>query len=156
MASASRPAYTSAFPHTLLSVANQCFAKRVTTLEWPWATTISGGCPWSRIRGPSSPDHDGESAHLPAFRWLTLYTFLSPLYVFMTDWNPIGLVLAQSASSVLSLPVMIFIIPRLTADRKLMGKHANGWLTNIILVAAALTAVYLGFQAGAEFLQGSG
>ena len=104
----------------------------------------------------AGPDQDAGSAHLPAFRWLTLYTFLSPLYVFMTDWNPIGLVLAQSASSILSLPVIILIILRLTADRKIMGEHANSWFTNTILVAAALTTVYLGFQAGVEFLQGSG
>jgi Mn2+/Fe2+ NRAMP family transporter len=108
---------------------------------------------------PSEPDpsadQDEGSAHLPAFRWLTLYTFLSPLYVFMTDWNPIGLVLAQSASSVLGLPVIIFIILRLTSNRKVMGEHANGWLTNVILAAAALTTIYLSFEAGLEYLQGS-
>jgi Mn2+/Fe2+ NRAMP family transporter len=108
---------------------------------------------------PSRPDASSDpnegSAHLTAFRWLTLYTFLSPLYVFMTDWNPIGLVLAQSASSVLGLPVIIFIILRLTSNRKVMGEQANGWLTNVILAAAALTTVYLGIEAGLEFLQGS-
>jgi len=73
----------------------------------------------------------------------------------MTDWNPIGLVLAQSASSVLGLPVIIFIILQLTSNRKVMGEQANGWLTNVILAVAALTTVDLGIEADLEFLQGS-
>jgi len=111
------------------------------------------------LRRPATdlgPDQDGGSAHLPAYRWIVLYTFLSPLYVFLTDWKPIGLVLVQSVSSVLSLPVIIFIILRLSADKKIMGDHANHWLTNLILVAAALTTMFLRYQAGVEFLQGSG
>ena len=101
------------------------------------------------------PELDGASSFLPAYRWIVLYTFLSSLYVFLTDWKPVGLVLAQSASSVLSLPVIICVILWLTANKKTMGKYANGWLTNVILAAAALTTVFLAFKAGTEFLQGS-
>ena len=31
---------------------------------------------------------------MPAYRWLILYVCLSPLYVFLTDWSPIGMVFA--------------------------------------------------------------
>ena len=51
---------------------------------------------------PSS--HQGAS-YLPAYRFLIVYTFVSPLYSLFFDWSPIGLVLVQSAASLLTLPL---------------------------------------------------
>jgi Mn2+/Fe2+ NRAMP family transporter len=89
---------------------------------------------------------------MPAYRWLMLYLFFSPLYVFFTDWTPVGIVVATGVISVVMLPIMTVIIMRLTADRKVMGQYANGWLTNIVMVLAILSALYLSWQGALEIL----
>jgi len=89
---------------------------------------------------------------MPAYRGLVLYLFLSPLYVFLTDWTPIALVLASGVLSVVTLPIMTLIVLRLTADRKVMGRNANGWLTNTVMVLAILGAVYLSWEGVGELL----
>ena len=106
------------------------------------------------LRPSSTPAHgpDQRAAHLPAYRFLILYTFLSPLYSLFWDWSPIGLVLLQSASSLVTLPLAIFLVLRLTADKKIMGVHANGWITNIVLALIAAGALYLAYQGAIEFL----
>jgi Mn2+/Fe2+ NRAMP family transporter len=96
---------------------------------------------------------DGTTpGNMPAYRWLMLYLYFSPLYVFLTDWTPVGIVVATGVISVVMLPVMTVIIMRLTADRKVMGKHANGWLTNLVMVLAILSALYLSWQGALEII----
>ena len=87
---------------------------------------------------------------MPAYRWLIIYVFLSPLYVFFTGWTPIGLVLAYGVMSIVTMPVIALIVLRLTADRKAMGEYANGWFTNTVLALAVVCAVYLSWEAGVE------
>jgi Mn2+/Fe2+ NRAMP family transporter len=89
---------------------------------------------------------------MPAYRWLMLYLFFSPLYVFFTDWTPVGIVVATGVISVVMLPVMTVIILRLTSDRKIMGEHANGWVTNVAMVVAILGAVYLSWDGTLELI----
>ena len=99
------------------------------------------------LRPTSAPSHEPGrgAAYLPAYRFLILYTFLSPLYSLFWDWSPIGLVLVQSASGVVTLPLAIFLVLRLTADKKIMGVHANGWITNIVLTLIAAGTLYLAY-----------
>ena len=106
------------------------------------------------LRPTSTPGRETnlETAHLPAYRFLILYTFLSPLYSLFWNWSPIGLVLLQSAASVVTLPLVIFLVLRLTADRKIMGVHANGWITNIVLTLTAIGTLLLAYQGAIEFL----
>ncbi len=106
------------------------------------------------LRPASTPGHepDQEASNLPAYRFLILYTFLSPLYSLFWDWSPMGLVLVLSAFSVVSLPLAIFLVMRLTADKKIMGVHANGWLTNVVLALIAAGTIYLAYQGALEFL----
>ncbi len=106
------------------------------------------------LRPASTPGHgpDQEASNLPAYRFLILYTFLSPLYSLFWDWSPMGLVLVQSAFSVVSLPLAIFLVMRLTADKRIMGVHANGWLTNVALALIAAGTIYLAYQGALEFL----
>jgi Mn2+/Fe2+ NRAMP family transporter len=92
------------------------------------------------------------AGEMPAYRWMVLYVFLSPLYGVFTGWTPIGLVLVKAAANLLILPIVIVAVLRLTADRKIMGAHANGWLTNIVLGLTTLVAVYLGCQGFIELL----
>jgi Mn2+/Fe2+ NRAMP family transporter len=94
------------------------------------------------------------AGQMPAYRWMVLYVFLSPLYVyFFTDWTPVWLLLLQDAISLLSLPLITVAVLRLTSDRKRMGTQVNGWFTNIVLVLATITAVYLGFHGALDLLQ---
>jgi len=94
------------------------------------------------------------ACHLPAYRWLVVYIFLSPLYVFLTDWTPIGLVIVKSALSVIGLPVIVFMLVRLTADRKVMGEQANSLLRNALLMLTLAAAVYVSFQGVGDMLAG--
>ncbi len=99
----------------------------------------------------------GKAAgEMPAYRWLVLYLFLSPLYVFLTDWTPIGLVLASGVLSVVTLPIIALVVLRLTADRKFMGAQANGWFTNTVMVLAIVGALYLAWQGAMELIGEAG
>lgn len=97
-------------------------------------------------------DRPGE---MPAYRWVVLYIFFSPLYFFFTDWTPVGLVLFKSGLGLLTLPVVTMAVLRLTADKKLMGAHANGWFTNTVLALTTIAALYLGYQGLTELIMGS-
>jgi Mn2+/Fe2+ NRAMP family transporter len=99
-------------------------------------------------------DHGPGACHLPAYRWLVVYIFLSPLYVFLTDWTPIGLVIVKSALSVIGLPVIVFMLARLTADRKVMGEEANSLLRNALLILTLAAAVYVSYQGVGDMLAG--
>ena len=99
------------------------------------------------VRRSAVIDEQNQAAgKMPAYRWPVLYIFLSPLYVFFTDWTPVGLVLVKSMATVVTLPIITLTVLRLTTDKKIMGTHANGWLTNIVLVLTTIGAVYLGYQ----------
>lgn len=101
---------------------------------------------------PAVAQRNQAAGEMPAFRGMLLYVFISPLYAVFTGWTPVGLVLVKAAANVLVLPIAILAVLRLTADRKIMGAHANGWLTNIVLGLAALVALYLGCQGVIELL----
>jgi len=89
---------------------------------------------------------EGKAGDLPAYRWSVIFMFCSPLYVFLTDWTPVGLVLAYGVLSVATLPVMASLILLLTADRKRMGADANTWATNLVLLFTILCALQLSWQ----------
>lgn len=95
-------------------------------------------------RSPAFTQRNQAAGEMPAFRWMVLYVFLSPLYAVFTGWTPIGLVLVKAASNVLVLPIAILAVLRLTADKRIMGAHANGWVTNFVLGLTTLVALYLG------------
>jgi len=89
---------------------------------------------------------EGKAGDLPAYRWSVIFMFCSPLYVFLTDWTPVGLVLAYGVLSVATLPVMASLILLLTADRKRMGADANTWATNLVLLFTIVCALQLSWQ----------
>lgn len=104
-------------------------------------------------RDPEIAERNQAAGRMPAYRWLVLYVFVSPLYVyFFTDWTPVWLLLLQDAAGLLSLPLVTLAVLRLTTDRGIMGEHVNGWVTNIVLVLTTITAVYLGYNGAAELL----
>lgn len=93
----------------------------------------------------SIEEQDGGrgAAYLPAYRWFLVYFCVAPLYVFVTDWTPVWLVLINSAVGVILLPAVILVLMRLTFDRERLGKLANGWVANSCLFIAFVAALYL-------------
>jgi Mn2+/Fe2+ NRAMP family transporter len=106
-------------------------------------------------RSTTDAGNDVRAGEMPAFRWVILYVALSPLYFFFTDWTPVGLVLFKSGLSLLVLPIITMAVLRLTADRKVMGIHTNGWFVNSVLVLTTIAALYLGYQGLTELVAGS-
>jgi Mn2+/Fe2+ NRAMP family transporter len=92
------------------------------------------------------------AGEMPAYRWVVLFLFVSPLYALFTDWTPVGLVLVKSASNVVTLPIITLSVLRLTADKKIMGAHANSWFSNLVLALTTVGALYLGYQGVLELL----
>jgi len=92
---------------------------------------------------PAEPGGDGGR---PAYRWSLIWFSVSPLYVLLTDWKPIGMALFAACLFVVLLPVVVLVLLRLTTDRKLMGDHVNGWVTNAVMVFVACAALCLTWQ----------
>lgn len=95
------------------------------------------------------------AAHLPAYRWFLCYFTLGPLYVFFTDWKPVWLGLVNGAVGVVLLPATILVLLRLTSSKRVLGRYANGPLSNAAMSILAAAAIFLAFQGAAELLSGS-
>lgn len=95
-------------------------------------------------------DSGRGAAYLPAYRWFLLYFCLAPLYVLLTDWTPIWLVLVNSAVGIVLLPAIILSVLRLTAGRSILGAYANGWFINAAMGIALAAALWLAGQGAIE------
>jgi len=95
------------------------------------------------------------AAHLPSYRWFLCYFTLAPLYVFFTDWKPVWLGLVNGAIGVVLLPATILVLLRLTADKRVLGRFANGWLLNAVMLLMAAAAIVLATQGAVELISGS-
>jgi Mn2+/Fe2+ NRAMP family transporter len=104
----------------------------------------------SKEPGPSAGT-PGSHAHRPAYRWCLVWFCVSPLYVLLTDWKPIWITLFTTALFVVLLPVVVLVLLRLTTDRRLMGRHVNGWATNAVLLFVAVMAACLTYRNAVEF-----
>lgn len=100
--------------------------------------------------GKRSDDEDRSKFYRLCLIWFCF----SPVYVLFTDWEPVALVLVATALQTVVLPVVVLVLMWITNDRKLMGDHANGWLTNGALALITATALYLTIQNAREFLAG--
>jgi Mn2+/Fe2+ NRAMP family transporter len=99
---------------------------------------------------------DTLPSHMPAYRWSILFMFTSPLYVFLTDWTPMGLVFAYSLISLATLPVMIAMLLVLTSSRKRMGGQVNSVLANLVLVFTIFFSIFIAWQGYLELTQSTG
>ena len=82
----------------------------------------------------------------PAYRWSLIWFCISPLYVLLTDWKPIGVTLVTASLMVVLLPVVVLVLLCLNNDKKRMGRHANGWGANIAMLLVLVTAAVLTYQ----------
>jgi Mn2+/Fe2+ NRAMP family transporter len=87
----------------------------------------------------------------PMYRATLIWFCVSPLYVLLTDWQPIWITLLTTAVFVVLLPVVVLVLLKLTSNRELMGVHRNHWLTNVAMVLIALTAAWLTYQQAVAF-----
>ena len=99
--------------------------------------------PGLRRRGydalPGIHQHD----HDVMFRWTAALLLISPLYVLLTDWKPVMLVLIGQSAMVVMIPVLSLGLIRLTRMRDRMGHYVSGPLRLGLLMV--LTAVSLWF-----------
>lgn len=86
----------------------------------------------------------------PLFRGFLVWFCVSPMYVLWTSWKPVPVVLITGMMFLLLFPLLVFVLLRITNDRKLMGQHTNSWLTNLWLGALALGIVAATYQEGAS------
>jgi len=88
---------------------------------------------------------------MPAYRWALVWFCISPLYVLVTDWQPLPLVLITAVLVALLLPVTVSVLLWLTSSRALMGRHANGWVTRILLTCLIVATLYVSWESASGF-----
>jgi Mn2+/Fe2+ NRAMP family transporter len=93
---------------------------------------------------------ESEGSADPLFRGFLIWFCASPMYVLWTDWKPVPVVLITGMMFLVLFPLLIFVLLKITNDRRLMGEHANGWLTNLWLGVLAAGIVVATFQEGAS------
>ena len=79
-----------------------------------------------------------------------MFTCFSPLYVLLTDTQPVWLAVIVSALLAVSVPLVTYGLQRITNDKRLMGEHKNGWFTNLLLVILLLVSLYMIYRTGVE------
>ena len=87
------------------------------------------------------------------YRWCLILFCGSPLYVVWTDWRPVPILVASVGLTVLALPTVTLILMRLTADKRIMGDHANSLFTNLALLLVVVASLYLSYVTGVEILE---
>ena len=88
------------------------------------------------------------------YRTCVAFWSFSPLYILFLDVRPIWLLLAASAFGVIAIPFLAFFLLRIASDRTLLGRHANHWLTNLLLALLGLVSLYLCLDRAIAWLAG--
>jgi Mn2+/Fe2+ NRAMP family transporter len=106
---------------------------------------------WHNVLRPARPVPPalGDSG---AYRAALIAFCVSPLYVLLTDWEPLWLVVVQSAALAVLVPVLGAILMYLTNDRRRMGRHANGLVSNLTLGFVVLTVAGLSVYTSAAWI----
>jgi Mn2+/Fe2+ NRAMP family transporter len=65
--------------------------------------------------------------------------------------EPVGLTLVVRSAVVILIPVLVGALIWMANDRRLMGDHRPGVVTNTVLVLLVLVSAYLTFQAAGEW-----
>jgi Mn2+/Fe2+ NRAMP family transporter len=77
------------------------------------------------------------------YRGSVLFSVLSPLYILFTGVRPVWLVLFVSSLTFALAPLLAAGLLWMTNDRRRLGRHTNGWLTNVVLAALIVTSLLL-------------
>lgn len=76
---------------------------------------------------------------------LTLFC-VPPMYVLVTAWKPVWVLIATSAMFLALTPLMMTGLLVMTENRALMGDRVNGWATRSAIVASILVTLFLTYQ----------
>lgn len=106
-------------------------------------------------RGPHEASADLPASRRPAYRPIVLLQFVLPLIVLFTRWDPVTLVLINGVLGVVTIPLVAFLILRITASARIMGEYRNGPLSNLALVFTVMLALFLSYQLASETLNPS-
>jgi len=77
------------------------------------------------------------------YRGSVLFSVLSPLYILFIAVRPVWLVLFVSSLTFALAPLLAAGLLWMTNDRGRLGRHTNGWLTNVVLAALIVTSLLL-------------
>ena len=103
-----------------------------------------------RERGPARQSY--------TYRPMVWYLFVSPLLVLLTGWTPVTLVLADGVLGVLTIPIVSFLVLRLTSNASIMGQYRNSLISNAVLTLtlalALLLSGNLAMETFADFTRG--
>lgn len=94
-------------------------------------------------RDATGPDASGAFQHDPMFRAVAALLLVSPLYVLLTDWKPVLLVLLGQGAMVVLLPVVSYGLVRLTRKRERMGRYASGPVRTALLLLMAAVSLWM-------------
>jgi Mn2+/Fe2+ NRAMP family transporter len=76
---------------------------------------------------------------------------LSPLYIVFLGVEPVGLTLVVRSAVVIVIPVLVGALIWMANDRRLMGDHRPGALSNTVLVLLVLVSAYLTVKDAGEW-----
>jgi Mn2+/Fe2+ NRAMP family transporter len=79
----------------------------------------------------------------PVYRWAAVFLGLSPLYVVFLGVEPVTLTLVVRSLVVVVIPVLVGALLVIVNNRRLMGVHRPGPVTNGLLVLLVVISVYL-------------
>ncbi len=105
------------------------------------ASSVTSGMAGGAIfAGIYSESYDIKDSHS---RWGVCISMLVALLIIMFITDPFqGLIFSQMFLSI-QLPITVFSQIYLTSDKKLMGKYANSYFLNILLIGIGLLVTYL-------------
>lgn len=102
---------------------------------------------------PGSPAAHPHSERDPVYRWSVALLALSPLYVLLTNAEPVALTLTVRAVVVVIIPILVGALLKLTNDKSLMGAHRNGWFTNLVMSLVVLVSAYVVYRNVSDWWQ---
>jgi Mn2+/Fe2+ NRAMP family transporter len=70
--------------------------------------------------------------------------------VLFTTWNPVWLALAVAITLAALTPLIVVTLLWLCNNSQLMGRYANGWVSNMTLTVALLATLFLTYTAAAS------
>src|SRR5262245_6366913 len=108
---------------------------------------------WRKVRKTSPTREPIQVSATPAYRAAILAFSVPPLIVLFTSWQPVWLSLFASIVQGALTPMVSLILLWLCNNRRLMGTHANRWLSNATLFIAMIATLYLTWQGVAGLLQ---
>jgi Mn2+/Fe2+ NRAMP family transporter len=101
---------------------------------------------------PRQPRPVDRPTETPAYRWAILTFSVPPLLVLFTAWDPVRLVIAEAIMLAALTPLVIVVLLCLCNSHRLMGRRANGWMSNLTLTSGLTATLYLTWRALADFI----